>query len=116
MQHALLIELLTEELPPKALYALGTTFTNAVRAGLAEAAFAQLDPEEAVDILATPRRLAVIVRGVAAVQPERTIERKGPYVAQGINAQGKPAQALLGFAKSCGVPVEALERASDAKG
>jgi len=116
MKHALLIELLTEELPPKALYALGTTFTNAVRNGLAETAFAELDPNEAVDILATPRRLAVVVPGVAAVQPERTIERKGPYVAQGINVRGEPSQALAGFAKSCGVAVEALERASDTKG
>jgi len=116
MKHTLLIELLTEELPPKALHALGLTFTSAVRAGLAEAAFVQLDAGEAVDILATPRRLAVIVPGVRVVQSERTIERKGPYVAQGIDAQGKPSQALLGFAKSCGASVETLQKSSDAKG
>jgi glycyl-tRNA synthetase beta chain len=116
MKHTLLVELLTEELPPKALHALGMTFTNAIRTGLADAAFADLDPAAAVDILATPRRLAVLVPGVQAMQPERTIERKGPYVAQGIDAQGKPSQALLGFAKSCGVAVEALLKGSDAKG
>jgi len=116
MKHTLLVELLTEELPPKALHALGTTFTNAVRTGLADAGFAELGAAEAVDILATPRRLAVLVPGVQAMQSERTIERKGPYVAQGIDAQGKPSQALLGFAKSCGATVEALRKGSDAKG
>ena len=50
------------------------------------------------------------------MQSERTIERKGPYVAQGIDAQGKPSQALLGFAKSCGATVDTLQKGSDAKG
>jgi len=116
MKNTLLIELLTEELPPKALHALGLTFTNAVRTGLTDAAFVQLDAAQTVDILATPRRLAVLVPGVQAMQSERIIERKGPYVAQGVDAQGKPSQALLGFAKSCGATVDTLQKSSDAKG
>jgi glycyl-tRNA synthetase beta chain len=53
---------------------------------------------------------------VLPVQPERPVERKGPYVAQALGADGKPSQALLGFARSCGVEVAALARGSDAKG
>jgi glycyl-tRNA synthetase beta chain len=116
MGETLLVELLTEELPPKALLALGTTFTRALHEGLREAAFVAADAQPPQDILATPRRLAALVPGVLAVQPERPTERKGPYVAQGLGADGKPSQALLGFAKSCGVEVSALARGSDAKG
>jgi glycyl-tRNA synthetase beta chain len=116
MRHTLLVELLTEELPPKALLSLGATFTREVHKGLVEAAFVAADAAPPADVLATPRRLAVVVREVLAVQPEREIERKGPYVAQGFDAQGKPAPALLGFARSCGVEVAALGRSADAKG
>jgi glycyl-tRNA synthetase beta chain len=116
VKHTLLIELLTEELPPKALDRLGLAFSRGVKAGLADAGFATQNPDEITDILATPRRLAVLVPDVLAVQPERAVERKGPYVAQGLNAEGKPSQALLGFAKSCGIAVDALEKSSDAKG
>jgi glycyl-tRNA synthetase beta chain len=116
VKHTLLVELLSEELPPKALTHLGLAFARGVKAGLAEAGFAARDPEELTPVLATPRRLAVLVPGVLSVQPERSVERKGPYVVQGLDAQGKPAQALLGFARSCGVAVNALERSSDAKG
>ncbi len=116
MKHTLLVELLTEELPPKALERLGAAFTQAVKLGLAEAGFTEHGPDESADILATPRRLAVLVADVLAVQPERSAERKGPYLSQGLDAQGKPSQALLGFAKSCSVAVDALEKSADAKG
>src|SRR5262249_48045804 len=49
-------------------------------------------------------------------QGERTVERKGPYLAQGLDAKGRPTQALLGFARSCGVAPEALAKSADAKG
>jgi len=116
MKHMLLVELLTEELPPKALHALGATFAREIHKGLVEAAFVAADAAPPHDVLATPRRLAVLVREVVAVQPDRAVERKGPYVAQGTDAQGKPSQALLGFARSCAVEVAALARGSDAKG
>jgi glycyl-tRNA synthetase beta chain len=116
MSDTLLVELLTEELPPKALLALGATFTRALHEGLKEAAFVSADAPVPPDILATPRRLAALVPDVLAVQPERPVERKGPYVAQGLGTDGKPAQALLGFAKSCGVEIDALERGKDVKG
>jgi glycyl-tRNA synthetase beta chain len=116
MSQTLLVELLTEELPPKALLALGATFTRALHEGLKEAAFVTGNTQAPQDILATPRRLAALVPHVMSVQPERPVERKGPYVAQGLGADGKPSQALLGFARSCGVEVAALARGSDAKG
>ena len=116
MKHMLLVELLTEELPPKALKGLGATFAREIHKGLVEGAFVAADTAPPDDVLATPRRLAVLLPEVLAVQPERTVERKGPYVGQGTDAQGKPSPALLGFARSCGVEVAALERGSDAKG
>lgn len=116
MAETLLVELLTEELPPRALLALGTAFTRSLHAGLREAAFVANDSAVPADVLATPRRLAALIPGVLATQPERQVERKGPYVAQSLGGDGKPTQALLGFAKSCGVEVGALGRGSDAKG
>ncbi|MEX0960593.1 MAG: glycine--tRNA ligase subunit beta [Burkholderiales bacterium] len=116
MKQTLLVELLTEELPPKALLSLGLTFRNAVIAGLAGAKFVDADSQQPEEVLATPRRLAVTVRHVAAVQADQEIERKGPYVSQGLGADGKPTKALLGFARSCGVEVDALEKGQDAKG
>ena len=116
MKHTLLVELLTEELPPKALLSLGATFARELHKGLVDAGFVAADAAPPADVLATPRRLAALVHEVLAVQPERAVERKGPYVAQGLDAHGKPAPALLGFARSCGVEVAALARGTDAKG
>jgi len=116
VKHTLLVELLTEELPPKALVDLELAFSRAVSAGLAEAGFITHPPEHSPRSLATPRRLAVLLADVLALQPERTLERRGPYATQGLDALGQPSQALLGFARSCAVAVEALERSTDAKG
>jgi glycyl-tRNA synthetase beta chain len=110
----LLIELLTEELPPKALAAFDLNFWSSIFEDLVKLQFvaATIAPAH----FATPRRLAVSIRAVRATQPEQRVERKGPSVAAALDAAGKPSAALVGFAKSCGVPVERLERASDAKG
>jgi len=116
VKHTLLVELLTEELPPKALSSLGLAFARGVKAGLSEAGFATHDPAEISPALATPRRLAVLVSDVLAIQSDRTVERKGPYVSQGLDAQSKATQALLGFARSCGAAVESLEKSADTKG
>jgi glycyl-tRNA synthetase beta chain len=116
VRHTLLIELLTEELPPKALVNLGLSFTRGVKVGLEEAGFATFGPDEITPVLATPRRLALLVANVLAIQQERQVERKGPYLVQGLDAQGRPSPALLGFARSCGVAADALEKSSDAKG
>jgi glycyl-tRNA synthetase beta chain len=116
MRDTLLVELLTEELPPKALYTLGEAFKRGVVAGLAEAKFIDNDIAASLDVLATPRRLAVLVADVIDVQAEQTVERKGPYVAQGLLADGQAGPALQGFLRSCGATLEQLSRGQDGKG
>ena len=113
MTDTVLVELLTEELPPKSLERLASTFAHNVKERLFEATLRAA--EGGVTAFATPRRLAVLIPGVRAMQPERTIERKGPAVASGLDKEGRPTQALLGFARSCGTVPEALERQSDGK-
>ena len=113
MTDTLLIELLTEELPPKSLRELSEHFATGVFRRLQADGF--IVDGGNVEAAATPRRLAAIVAGVLECQPERTIERKGPTVASGLDREGKPTQALLGFARSCGTPPEALERQFDDK-
>ena len=114
MTETLLIELLSEELPPKSLNALSVAFADGVVAGLKHQGF--VAPDSKATPYATPRRIALTVAGVLAKQPEREIERKGPAVAAAFGADGKSTPALRGFAKSCGVAIDALQRATDAKG
>ncbi|MBI3900442.1 MAG: glycine--tRNA ligase subunit beta [Gammaproteobacteria bacterium] len=111
---SLLIELLTEELPPKSLPRLSEAFANGVFDGLKEKHF--LNESSAHESFATPRRLAVRVGAVLAKQLDRTIERKGPSLQSGLNADGQPTPALLGFARSCNADVAKLERRKDDKG
>src|SRR5581483_10866522 len=109
--ETLLIELLTEELPPRSLARLADAFGDAVFDGLKAQYF--LSERSRVETFATPRRLAARVSDVLAVQPDRIIERKGPAVASAIDTAGKPTPALLGFARSCGVDPGKLERHKD---
>jgi glycyl-tRNA synthetase beta chain len=113
MKQTLLVELLTEELPPKALQNLSNTFANEIFAALREQ---QLAGEDSVCTpYATPRRLALTVTHVAAQQPDHSIERKGPAVAAGLDAAGKPSKALEGFMRSAGVSFEQLHKVQDGK-
>lgn len=116
MNATLLIEVLTEELPPKSLAKLSTAFTRHIVAALAAQGYIgdQPDSESGVQSYATPRRLAVAIPAVAAVQTPRHIERKGPAVAAGMK-DGKPTAALAGFARSCGVEVAELVVMHDGK-
>ncbi|TPG06376.1 glycine--tRNA ligase subunit beta [Rhodanobacter glycinis] len=110
----LLIELGTEELPPKALDELSAAFMRGVCDGLAKRGIlAELDLAQAY---ASPRRLAVHIPGVAATQPEQAIERRGPALSAALDAEGQPSKALLGFAQSCGVSVEQLDKLQTDKG
>jgi glycyl-tRNA synthetase beta chain len=111
---SLLIELGTEELPPKALDELAAAFANGVCDGLARRGIAA-DLAHA-KTYASPRRLAVLVPGVAAQQPAQTSEVLGPYLNIGLDANGAPTPALAGFAAKNGVAVEQLQRITDAKG
>ena len=114
MNHSLLIELRTEELPPKSLKALSESFAASVFAALKEQAFASA--QSVCTPYATPRRLALLITDVAAQQPDRVIEKKGPAVASGLDAEGQPSKALAGFMRSAGVTFEQLHKVSDGKG
>lgn len=102
-----LIEIGTEELPPKALANLSKAFSREVLAGLKSH---ELN-HGASESFATPRRLALVVEGVDAAQVDKTIEKFGPAVQACFDSEGAPTKAALGFAKSCGVEFEALQRA-----
>ena len=111
MNNSLLIELRTEELPPKSLKALSESFASGVFAALKEQAFASAD--SVCTIYATPRRLALMITDVGAQQPDRVIEKKGPAVASGIDAEGKPTRALEGFMRSAGVTFDQMHKVAD---
>jgi glycyl-tRNA synthetase beta chain len=111
---SLLIELGTEELPPKALDALSAAFARGVCEGLEKRGIAA-DTGNA-RAYCSPRRLAVHVPAVATAQPQQAVERRGPAVSAGLGADGAPSKALLGFAQSCGVDVAALEQLKTDKG
>ncbi len=110
---ALLVELRTEELPPKALERLGAAFAD----GLAKALRARglIEADARVERFATPRRLAARIDAVATKANDRLVETKGPSVKIGLDATGEPTQALLKWAQKLGAPLDALERASDGK-
>ncbi|MDA3914870.1 glycine--tRNA ligase subunit beta, partial [Oleiagrimonas sp.] len=113
-RRSLLIELGTEELPPKALDDLARAFAEGICTGLEQHGIAA-DHAHA-HTYCSPRRLAVHVPAVAALQPDQAIERRGPAVQAGLDAEGQPTRALQGFAGSCGVDVEKLERVETDKG
>lgn len=111
--NPLLIEIGTQELPPKSL----KTLMN----GLSSEVASQLDalqlPYQAIEAFATPRRLAVRVNGLASRQADQKVERKGPSLTAAYDSEGNPSRALLGFAKSCGVEqLSSLETLETDKG
>ncbi len=110
----LLIELGTEELPVKALPGLAQAFFDGVVDGLTRRGVA-VERGDAKP-LSTPRRLAVLLPGVAVEQPEQHGEVLGPYLNIALDAEGQPTKALQGFAAKAGIEWTALERTSDAKG
>ena len=107
-----LVEIGTEELPPKSLFTMAEAFAQGVGARLDAANLTH----GSVEWFATPRRLAVRVRELAAQQPDQEVRRQGPAVAQAFDKSGAPTKAALGFAASCGVPFESLQRADGPKG
>ncbi len=108
----LLIEIGTEELPPKALFALAEAFEQGIRAGLEKASLSS----SAVHRFATPRRLAVLIEQLPTRQADRQIERRGPALSAAFGPGGNPTKAAEGFARSCGVTVADLQRQETDKG
>ena len=109
---SLLIELGTEELPPKALRELELAFLAGISKGLTEANLSHGE----VQSFATPRRIAVLVKRLASRQPEQDVRRKGPPVTAAFDAAGQPTRAATAFAESCGVAVDALQKLEEGKG
>ena len=112
----LLVELLVEELPPKALKKLGEAFASLLHDGLKAEGLAEADAAAAC--FATPRRLAVRLTGVLAQAPDRARQHKLMPVAVALDAAGRPTPALLKKLAAIGaadVPLEQLERATDGK-
>ncbi|MGY0617876.1 glycine--tRNA ligase subunit beta [Lysobacter sp. A378] len=110
----LLIELGTEELPVKALAGLAQAFFDGVLDGMVKRGIA-FERDEAKPLY-TPRRLAVLLPGVAVEQPEQSSEVLGPYLNIALDADGQPTRALQGFAAKAGVEWTSLEKTSDNKG
>jgi len=101
-----LVELGTEELPPKALAKLAEAFCAGIEKGLKDAG---LDFAKA-QAYAAPRRLAVLVEQLATQQPDRSINLDGPPLQAAFDTEGEPTQAALGFARKCGVDLAEIDR------
>ena len=114
MKETVLIELRTEELPPKSLKPLSEAFADTVFATLRAEEFAGAD--SICTPYATPRRLALTITGVADRQPDRVLEKKGPALAGALDAAGQPTKALEGFMRAAGVSFDQLHKAADGKG
>ena len=112
MTQTLLIELLTEELPPKALNNLGNHFAASIAEGLDKAQL--IDGATEFTAYASPRRLAVQIPNVKAVQADQQVVKKGPAVANGMK-DGVPTKALEGFARGAGAKIEELKVIHDGK-
>ena len=107
-----LVEIGTEELPPKALKALATSFADNVEAELNQAGLSF----DKIEWFAAPRRLAVKVLNLATQQPSKEIEKRGPAVSAAFDAEGKPTKAAEGWARGCGITVDQAERIATDKG
>ncbi|WP_044873347.1 glycine--tRNA ligase subunit beta [Pseudomonas sp. LFM046] len=101
-----LVELGTEELPPKALKSLGDAFLAGIEQGLKGAGLGYAKAQ----VFAAPRRLAVLVEQLATQQPDRSVNLDGPPIQAAFDAEGKPTQAALGFARKCGVDLEQIDK------
>ena len=112
MNQNFLVEIGTEELPPKALKTLATSFADNVEAELNQAGLTF----DKIEWFAAPRRLAVKVLNLATQQPSKEIEKRGPAVSAAFDAEGKPTKAAEGWARGCGITVAQAERIATDKG
>lgn len=107
-----LVEIHTEELPPKALLKLAQAFCQQIKERLQKLELTFAD----IKFFATPRRLAVFVKDLAAAQPDQIVERKGPALNAAFDAQGNPTPACAGFARSCGIAPSELKTIKNQQG
>ena len=107
-----LVEIGTEELPPKSLKKLSDAFTNGIESELKGAG---LNYSEAKSF-ASPRRLALRIKGLDVKQADKTVEKKGPSKKAAYDSEGQPSRALQGFAKSLNIEPSQLEEQETPKG
>lgn len=108
----LLVEIGTEELPPKSLAKLAVAFKDNVKTIFTDNEFAFSE----VNWYASPRRLAVVVEGLAEFQADKNIEKRGPAVSAAFDESGEPTKAAQGWARSNGIEVSDAERLKTDKG
>ena len=107
-----LIEIGTEELPPKALRRLMDAFGNGIVAGLKKEKLAFDD----FQCYATPRRLGVLIKQLVSKQADHDVEKRGPSLKAAYKDDGTPTPAALGFAKSCGIDLKDAQTLETDKG
>ncbi len=107
-----LLEIGTEELPPKTLEQMGKALASNLGESLNQSGLAH----GTINGFASPRRLAVLVRELETQQPDQPFEKRGPAVKAAFDADGNATRAAMGFAGSCGVSVDALETVTTDKG
>lgn len=112
MSHTFLVEIGTEELPPKALRALAKGFAANINDELDHANISH----GVVKWFAAPRRLAVKVTGLSGTQADRNVEKRGPSIAQAFCINGKPSKIAQEWARGCGITVNRAERLVNDKG
>lgn len=115
-KHEFLVEVFTEELPPKALLTLAEHFKQHIIQTLFAQGLIESSPLDDTVIFASPRRLAVYLKNVLAKQPDQTVEKKGPAFQAAFDQEGKPTKAAEGFAKSCGTTTDKLEKLENEQG
>ena len=108
----LIIELGTEELPPKQLRTLAEAFRDGMKTQLEKADIAF----ESIDFLASPRRLAVSVKALSTGQADKVVEKRGPAISSAFDDEGNATKAAQGWARSNGITVDQAERLKTDKG
>ena len=110
MNNDCLVELGTEELPPKNLKSLSDDFAKLVSEALSDAGLLA----KSVEVFATPRRLALLMRDMPTQQADQVVEKRGPALQAAFDKEGNPSKAAQGFARGCGVEVsDLLQRETD---
>ncbi|MFT4650747.1 MAG: glycyl-tRNA synthetase beta chain [Flavobacteriales bacterium] len=112
MTNDCLIELGTEELPPKNLKSLSEDFAKLVSQALNDAGL----PAVSVEVYATPRRLGILMRDIPTQQADKIVEKRGPALQAAFDKEGNPSKAAQGFARGCGVEVTDLMQRETDKG
>lgn len=108
----LLVEIGTEELPPKSLRKLAQAFADNAQAELDKQALGYTE----LSWMAAPRRLVLRITDLAEAQQDKVVEKRGPAVASAFDADGNPTKAALGWARGNGIAVEDAERLETDKG